>query len=118
MPWWARARRPLRKRSTATADENSQTVGNDGDFDMGIYTLKDGQHLGLAHLPRRKLPEGTFLVHNHVVPAKPLNMNGFRAWVQKGDVVNLIAVSDLVECGCDFGGNANADKNTHYRVRH
>jgi hypothetical protein len=87
------------------------------DLDMGIYTLKDGQRHGLGHLPRRKLPEGTFLVHNRVVPVKPLSLNGFRAWVQKGDVVNWIAVSDLVKCDCDFGGNANADKHTHYRVR-
>jgi hypothetical protein len=84
---------------------------------MSIYTLKVGQRHDLARLPRRRLPEGTLLVHNHVVPAKPLGANGFRAWVQKGDVVNWIAVSDLVECRCEFGGNANADKNEHYRVR-
>jgi hypothetical protein len=84
---------------------------------MSIYNLKDGQRHSLAHLPRRKLPDGTFLVHNHVVPVKPLSLNGFRAWVQKGDVVNWIAVSDLMECRCDFGGNANADTNMHYRLR-
>jgi hypothetical protein len=81
------------------------------DLDMSIYTLKDGQRY-VAHLPRRKLPEGTFLVHNHVVPVKPLSLNGFRAWVQKGK-----DDPPLIECRCDFGGNANADKNTHYRVR-
>jgi hypothetical protein len=79
---------------------------------MSIYTLKDGQRHGLAHLPRRKLPEGTFLVHNHVVPVKPLSLNGFRAWVQKGK-----DNPPLIECHCDFGGNANADKNKHYQVR-
>lgn len=84
---------------------------------MSIYTLKNGQRHHLAHLPTRKLPKGTYLVHNHVVPAKPLGWNGFRAWVQRGDVANWIAPSDLVECRCEFGGNANADKNKHYRVR-
>jgi len=63
-------------------------------------------------LPRQKLPEGTFLVHNHIVPVKPLSLNGFRAWVQEGR-----DDPPLIECHCDFGDNANADKNKHYRVR-
>jgi hypothetical protein len=81
---------------------------------MSIYnTLKDGQmKYVLARLPTRGLPEGTFLVHNHVVPVKPLGLNGFRAWVQKG-----MHNPPLIECRCDFGGNANANKNKHYRVR-
>ncbi|MET3993344.1 hypothetical protein ABID65_004996 [Bradyrhizobium sp. S3.9.2] len=79
---------------------------------MGIYTLKDGQTHYVTRLPRRKLPEGTFLVHNRIVPVNPLGLNGFRAWVQKGN-----DEPPLVKCRCDFGGNANADKNEHYRVQ-
>jgi hypothetical protein len=74
---------------------------------MGLRNLKDGQRHGPGrYLPTNKLPEGTYLVHNHVAPAKPIGMNGFRAWVQKGK-----DDPPLVECQCDFGGNANADKN-------
>lgn len=83
---------------------------------MSVYMLKDGQWQYVARLPMRPLPKGTFLVHNHIVPVKPLGLNGFRAWVQKGDRSEL-PVSKLVKCRCDFGGNANADKNEHYRVR-
>ncbi len=63
-------------------------------------------------LPRQKLPAGFYLVHNHVVPVKPLGLNGFRAWVQQGK-----DDPPLVRCRCDFGGNANADVNEHYRVK-
>jgi hypothetical protein len=87
-------------------------IATEANAGMSIYTLKDGQRHYVTHLPTRKLPEGTFLVHNHVVPVKPLSLNGFRAWVQKGK-----DDPPLIECRCDFGGNANADKNTHYRVR-
>ena len=79
---------------------------------MSIYDeMKEGQTRGLAHLPAEKLPDGVFLVHNHIRTAAPLNRNGFRAWVQKGH-----ADLKLVECTCDFGGNKNAELNQHYRV--
>ncbi|WP_155255595.1 hypothetical protein [Bradyrhizobium elkanii] len=57
--------------SCSMASGTRKREGNnneDGDLDMSIYTLKDGQRHGLAYLPTRKLPKGTFLVHNRVVP--------------------------------------------------
>jgi hypothetical protein len=65
----------------------------------------------LQRLPIRKLKKGLFLVHNHVVPVRPLSLNGFRVWVQEDS-----NDQPLIECSCDFGGNPNADKNRHYRV--
>jgi hypothetical protein len=51
----------------------------------------------VRRLPRRKLPEGTFLVHNHIVPVKPLSLNGFRPLVQEGkdDPPTTLATSCL-----------------------
>jgi hypothetical protein len=65
----------------------------------------------LHKLPREPLPPGSYLVHNHVVPARRLGDRGFRAWVQQG------GEDGLVECDCDFGGTANSKINRHYRVR-
>ena len=61
-------------------------------------------------LPRKPVPAGSYLVHNHASPASKLGMNGFRAWIQKGR-------RDLVVCCCDFGGCNNAELHTHYRIR-
>ena len=49
-------------------------------------------------------------VHNHVRPQKPLNGNGFRAWIRtKSD--------NLVRCRCRFGGCKNSEVHkVHYRV--
>ena len=66
--------------------------------------------LSLDVLPDEPIPAGSYLVHNHVRPQKPLNANGFRAWIQtKAD--------NLVKCRCRFGGckNSKAHK-VHYRV--
>ena len=38
--------------------------------------------LSLDVLPDEPIPAGSYLVHNHVRPQKPLNGNGFRAWIQ------------------------------------
>ena len=59
--------------------------------------------------PTNRSP-GSYLVHNHVRPQKPLNGNGFRAWIQtKSD--------NLVRCRCRFGGCKNAKVHkVHYRV--
>jgi hypothetical protein len=65
----------------------------------------------LHKLPREHLPPGSYLVHNHVVPARRLGDRGFRAWVQQG------GEDGLIECDCDFGGMANSKINRHYRVR-
>lgn len=62
-------------------------------------------------LPRRPLPTGYYLVHNHVRPTPALGHNGFRAWVQKG-----CNWTKLIECTCDFGGMKNNFVNKHYRV--
>ena len=61
-------------------------------------------------LPKKPIPVGCFLVHNHVNPTSKLGMRGFRAWIQKGR-------GDLVRCCCDFGGCKNAELHQHYRVR-
>jgi hypothetical protein len=63
-------------------------------------------------LPKDRLADGCYLVHNHVRPSGQLGMNGFRAWVQKGRTS-----PELVECTCDFGGLKNANVNPHYRVK-
>ena len=63
-------------------------------------------------LPRTVLPDGKFLVHNHVRPVPSLGLNGFRAWVQTGD-----RDPPLIECKCNFGGLKNAKLQKHYRVR-
>jgi hypothetical protein len=61
-------------------------------------------------LPRKPLPAGRYLVHNHVIPEAQLNQSGFRAWTQE-------TRKGLVRCHCDFGGCKNADVNVHYRVQ-
>jgi hypothetical protein len=65
-----------------------------------------------AGLPQRPLPDGYYLVHNHVRPTNFLNLNGFRAWVQKDRTC-----PKLIECKCDFGGMKNAKVNKHYSVK-
>jgi hypothetical protein len=52
-------------------------------------------------IPRRPLPEGIVLVHNHVVPHPMLGMNGFRAWTQGVD-------DELEVCDCDWAGVATS----------
>ena len=37
--------------------------------------------LSVDVLPDEPIPAGSYLVHNHVRPQKPLNGNGFRAWL-------------------------------------
>jgi len=66
--------------------------------------------LSLDVLPDEPIPAGSYLVLNHVRPQKPLNGNGFRAW--------LTTKSDnLVRCRCRFGGCKSAKVHkVHYRV--
>ena len=66
--------------------------------------------LSVDVLPDEPIPAGSYLVHNHVRPQKPLNGNGFRAWIQtKSD--------NLVRCRCRFGGCKNSKVHkVHYRV--
>ena len=61
-------------------------------------------------LPSEPVPAGTYLVHNHMTPLKPLGLHGFRASLQpKAD--------NLVRCRCDFGGCKNSKLHkAHYRV--
>jgi len=60
-------------------------------------------------LPKAPIPEGRYLVHNHVKPQRPLGRTDFRAWTQNSD-------ENLVQCDCDFGGCKNAGLHQHYRV--
>src|SRR5688572_30118953 len=60
-------------------------------------------------IPRKALPEGRVLVHNHIVPQRRLGMNGFRAWTQPRD-------ERLILCSCDWAG-VNLGGLDHYRIR-
>jgi hypothetical protein len=60
-------------------------------------------------IPRKPLPKGTVLVHNHVVPQKKLGWNGFRAWTQQ-------LTDELVLCECDWAG-VDLRKLPHFCVR-
>jgi hypothetical protein len=75
--------------------------------------FKPGQTHWYCHteegLPRRKLPAGYYLVHNHIRPQRPLGSHGFRAWVTD-------SAEGLAACSCDFGRNRNAGVNRHYCV--
>jgi hypothetical protein len=64
----------------------------------------------LKGIPRAPIPQGRFLVHNHIKPARPLGTNGFPAWAQNDG-------TGLVECRCDFGGCNNAELHKHYRIK-
>jgi hypothetical protein len=90
---------------------------------LGLYdSLKEGRTRHLSMLPRQKLPEGVYLVHNNVLPPKAtvgadgkryrpkLTQNGFRAWVIRGRTDNM------EPCDCDFGRIKNSEMNNHYRV--
>ena len=58
----------------------------------------------------RAVPAGTYLVHNHLQPQKPLGRNGFRAWL-------AIKADNLVKCCCNFGGCRNSKLHkVHYRA--
>ncbi len=61
----------------------------------------------LSRTPR-KVPAdvaagGRVLVHNHIRPAEPLGLHGFRAWTQEPD-------DTLILCDCGWSGLE------HYRV--
>ena len=61
-------------------------------------------------LPSEPIPAGSYLVHNHIRPVKPLGLNGFRAWIQTD-------ADNLVKCRCNFGGCKNSKLHRlHYRV--
>jgi hypothetical protein len=62
----------------------------------------------LTAIPRQPSPEGRCIVHNHVRPAHPIGMNGFRAWTQDSDPVRLEP--------CDCGWAPKLPE--HYRVHH
>ena len=69
----------------------------------------EGQHY-LDVLPSKSIRAGTYLVHKHITPVKPLGLHGFRAWTQTG-------ADNIVECRCDFGGCKNAKLHKlHYRL--
>jgi hypothetical protein len=65
-------------------------------------------------LPRQKLPEGLYLVHNlGPVPDRVrksfVGDGGFRAWVQRGK-----KDPTRVKCPCKFGWIKNHDVQEHY----
>lgn len=60
----------------------------------------------LSRVPRQDYPPGTILVHNHVLPAHPVNLNGFRIWVTDENLDNY------TQCKCGWAGHL-----THYRVK-
>lgn len=60
-------------------------------------------------IPRKRLPKGTVLVHNHLTPQRKIGDGGFWAWTQKLD-------DGLIECKCDWAG-MNLKSLKHYRVK-
>lgn len=64
----------------------------------------------VSGIPKKPLPEGRVLVHNHVIPQAALGMNGFRAWTQTFDD------RALVKCPCHWAGR-DLHGLDHYRVR-
>ena len=60
----------------------------------------------LTDVPRKPLPEGRVVVHNHVIPAMPLGTNGFRAWTQT-------LTPQLEVCDCSWAPSLSQ----HYRVK-
>lgn len=54
------------------------------------------------------LPASEVVVHNHIRPAFPLGMNGFRAWVE------LASDPGIEACPC---GWAFPELERHFRVR-
>jgi hypothetical protein len=58
-------------------------------------------------IPRKPLPAGRVLVHNHVLPQPRLGWNGFRAWTQTLD-------DTLMVCPCKWAG-VDLRGLTHYR---
>lgn len=60
-------------------------------------------------IPRKALPEGVVLVHNHIKPQKLIGMNGFRAWTQPLD-------NNVTLCRCDWAG-ADLRGLAHYRAK-
>ena len=64
----------------------------------------------LPYLPRKGVPEGFVLVHNHVVRSLTYGWNGFRWWQQLPD-------DALEECPCEWCGFAKEFGAPHYRVK-
>ena len=60
-----------------------------------------------SSVPRKPLPNGRVLVHNHIAHTKdmPAGLEGFRFWTQKAEP------SRLVLCECGWQGV------THYHVK-
>jgi hypothetical protein len=58
----------------------------------------------IAGIPRKPLPDGIVLVHNHVIPQRRLGLNGFRAWTQTLD-------ESIEPCPCNWAGGR-----PHYRL--
>ena len=58
----------------------------------------------LNRLPKA-VPEGKFLVHNRVRPARHLNHHGFRAWL-------TAQPDDIYVCDCGWA----AELGDHYRM--
>jgi hypothetical protein len=60
-------------------------------------------------IPRKRLPKGTVLVHNHRTPQRKIGDGGFWAWTQKLD-------KGLLECKCDWAG-LDLRGLKHYRIQ-
>ena len=73
-----------------------------------MTSRKDAQKHYVTGIPRKSLPEGRVLVHNHVLPQATLGQNGFRAWTQLLD-------GTLMVCPCKWAGR-DLRGMTHYRM--
>jgi hypothetical protein len=63
----------------------------------------------LTDIPRKPLPPGQLVVHNHVRPQPRLGMNGFRAWIARSAEEGDFRV---VRCACTWA----PELAEHYRV--
>lgn len=74
----------------------------------------------ITGIPRKPLPPGHVVVHNHVRPTHPIGTHGFRAWIAAPDDDERIAAYargrdpyEAERCPCGWA----PELAEHYRVR-
>lgn len=70
-----------------------------------IPIIMDGFEM-VAELPEQ-ITDGRWLIHNHIRPAHPIGMNGFRAYLAQPDAKRF------EPCDCGWA----AELGQHYRFR-
>jgi hypothetical protein len=74
----------------------------------------------ITGIPRKPLPAGHVVVHNHVRPAHPIGLHGFRVWIAAppddpriGRAYRREDPFNVVRCDCGWA----PELPEHYRVR-